>query len=151
MLGAITSTRRVAFGSECSRCQRRCACPHRVRCVFGLSRSFRYDRGKSSRCKRSARYSPSDILGRAGDGSIPVQVRLSPSAPKRGREVPCLPRFSLRQTRKIGLMTSSPISLEARYAASRSAPPGGTRSKGSRILTVVPGPSDPDGTIVPPS
>ena len=27
----------------------------------------------------------------------------------------------------------------------------GTRSKGSRILTVVPVPSDPDGTIVPPS
>jgi hypothetical protein len=31
-----TSTRRVAFGSGCSRRQRRCACPHRVRCVFGL-------------------------------------------------------------------------------------------------------------------
>jgi hypothetical protein len=67
--GAGTSTRRVAFGSGCSRCQRRCACPHRVRSVFGLSRSFRCDRGKSRRCKRSARYSPSDILGRAGDGS----------------------------------------------------------------------------------
>jgi hypothetical protein len=40
---------------------------------------------------------------------------------------------------------------EARYAAMLSAPPGGTRSKGSRTLTIVPVPSDPDGTIVPPS
>jgi hypothetical protein len=58
---------------------------------------------------------------------------------------------SPRQTREIALMTSSPISLQARYAATRSAPPGGTRSKGSRILTIVPVPSDADGTIVPPS
>ena len=43
------------------------------------------------------------------------------------------------------------ICLKPRYAATRSAPPGGTRSKGSRILTVVPGPSDSDGMIVPPS
>jgi hypothetical protein len=58
---------------------------------------------------------------------------------------------SPRQTREIGLITSSAISLAARYAATRSAPPGGTRSKGSRILTIVPVPSDADGTIVPPS
>src|ERR1700693_242016 len=51
----------------------------------------------------------------------------------------------------LGLMTSSPISLQARYAAVRSAPPGGTRSKGSRILTVVPVGSCIDGMIVPPS
>ena len=44
-------------------------CPHRVRCVFGLSRSFGGGRGQSRRGKRSARHSPSDILGRAGDGS----------------------------------------------------------------------------------
>ena len=36
---------------------------------FWASRTFRCDRGKSRRCKRSARYSPSEILGRAGDGS----------------------------------------------------------------------------------
>ena len=47
----------------------RCACPHRVRCVFGLSRASGCDRGKSRRRKRSARHSPSDILGRVGDGS----------------------------------------------------------------------------------
>src|ERR1035437_54753 len=41
------------------------SCPLRL----WASRSFRCDRGKSRRCKRSARYSPSDILGRAGDGS----------------------------------------------------------------------------------
>src|ERR1700732_3152814 len=35
--------------------------------------------------------------------------------------------------------------------AARSAPPGRTRSKGSRILTTVPAPSAPDGAIVPPS
>ena len=43
--------------------------PDRVRCVFGLSRSSGCDRGKSRRCKCSARHSPSDILGCAGDGS----------------------------------------------------------------------------------
>ena len=47
------------------RIARRCACPHRVRCVFGLSRSSGCDRGESRRCKRSARHGPSDILGRA--------------------------------------------------------------------------------------
>lgn len=36
-------------------------------------------------------------------------------------------------------------------SATRSAPAGGTRSKGSRILTIVPISSDPDGAIVPPS
>ena len=43
--------------------------PDRVRCVFGLSRSSGGDRSKSRRCKRSARHSPSDILGCPGDGS----------------------------------------------------------------------------------
>lgn len=40
---------------------------------------------------------------------------------------------------------------KAHYAATRSAPPDGTRSKGSRTLTIVPVPSDLDETIVPPS
>jgi hypothetical protein len=39
----------------------------------------------------------------------------------------------------------------ARYTATRPAPPRGTTSKGSRILTIVPVPSDPDAAIVPPS
>jgi len=34
-----------------------------------LGRSSRSDRGKSRRCQRSARHSPSDILGRVGDGT----------------------------------------------------------------------------------
>ena len=51
------------------RIARRCAGPHRVRCVFGLSRPSGGDWGKSRRCKRSARHSPSDILGCPGDGS----------------------------------------------------------------------------------
>ena len=46
-----------------------CTRPHRVRCVFGLSRASGGDRSKSRWCKRSARHSPSDILGRVGDGS----------------------------------------------------------------------------------
>ena len=37
------------------------------------------------------------------------------------------------------------------YAAARSAPADATRSKGSRILTIVPTSSDADGMIVPPS
>jgi VIT family len=45
------------------------ACPHRVRCVIGFSRFSGRDWGKSRRCKRFARHSPSDILGRLGDGS----------------------------------------------------------------------------------
>ena len=40
-----------------------CACPRRVRGVFGLSRPSGGDRGKSRWCKRSARHSTSDILG----------------------------------------------------------------------------------------
>jgi hypothetical protein len=43
------------------------------------------------------------------------------------------------------------ISPKARYAAICPAPPGGTRSKGRRILTVVPVSSFFDGAIVPPS
>ena len=46
-----------------------CACPCRGCWVFGLSRSSGGDRSKSRRCKRSARHSPSDILGCPGDGS----------------------------------------------------------------------------------
>ena len=46
-----------------------CACPHRVRCVFGLSCSSGRDRGKGRRCKRSARHRPRDVLGRVGHGS----------------------------------------------------------------------------------
>ena len=46
-----------------------CACPRRICCVFGLSRSSGGDRGKSRRCKCSPRHSPSDILGCPGDGS----------------------------------------------------------------------------------
>ena len=42
-------------------------------------------------------------------------------------------------------------SAARRYAAKGSAPPAGTRSNGSRILTVVPVCSCFDGTIVPPS
>jgi hypothetical protein len=49
-------------------------------------------------------------------------------------------------TRRLG-----PLVWKPHYAAARSAPPGATRSKGSRILTTVPAPSAPDGAIVPPS
>ena len=47
----------------------KCAGPRRVRGFFGLSCPSGGDRGKSRRCKRSARHSPSDILGCPGDGS----------------------------------------------------------------------------------
>ena len=46
------------------------------------------------------------------------------------------------------------IRAKARYAATLSALPDGidgTRSKGSLTLTIVPVPSDRDGTIAPPS
>jgi hypothetical protein len=55
-------------------------------------------------------------------------------------------RVSARRTTTLRL-----ICRKTRYAATRSAPPGGTRSKGSRILTIVPLPSGPDVAIVPPS
>jgi hypothetical protein len=48
---------------------RQCACPHCVRCVFGLSRASGRDRGKSRWCQHSACHSPSNVLGRVGDGS----------------------------------------------------------------------------------
>ena len=71
---ALTSAA-IVFG-RCShalahgcRIARRYACPHRVCCVFGLSRSSGCDWGKSRRCKPSARHSPRHILGRVGDGS----------------------------------------------------------------------------------
>ena len=51
------------------RIARQRTCPHRVSCVFGFSRSFGGNRCKSRRRKRSARHSPSDILGCVGDGS----------------------------------------------------------------------------------
>ena len=44
------------------------ACPRRVRCVIGFFGFSRRDWGKSRRGQRSARHSPSDILGRVGDG-----------------------------------------------------------------------------------
>jgi vacuolar iron transporter family protein len=47
----------------------RCAGPHRVRCVFGLSRGAGCHRGSGRWCKRSARHGTSDILGRLRDGS----------------------------------------------------------------------------------
>ena len=43
-------------------------CPHRVCCVIGLSRASGCDRGKSRWGEHSACHSPSDFLGRAGDG-----------------------------------------------------------------------------------
>ena len=52
---AVTHGDRVAH--ECAR-------PDRVRCVVGLSRSSRRDRGKSRRRERPARHRPRDILGR---------------------------------------------------------------------------------------
>ena len=71
---ALTSA--VTFSCRCGhalaygcRIARRCARPHRLRCVFGLSRASWCDRGKGRRCRRSARHSSSDILGRVGDGS----------------------------------------------------------------------------------
>ena len=42
---------------------------YRVRCLFGLSRSSRRDRGESGWCKCSARHSPSHVLGRVCNGS----------------------------------------------------------------------------------
>ena len=71
---ALTSAATFSVGAAMPllmvrRIARRCAGPHRVRCVFGLSRPSGCDRGKSRRRKRSARHSPSNILGCAGDGS----------------------------------------------------------------------------------
>ena len=63
----------------------------------------------------------------------------------------CINDFHPGLIEKADQWTLKPISMKARYAASRSVPPGGTKSKGSRILTIVPFPSDPDGTILPPS
>jgi vacuolar iron transporter family protein len=51
---ALARGRRIAPG---------CACPPRIRCVFGLSRFSRCDRCESRRCKRSTRHGPRNILG----------------------------------------------------------------------------------------
>ena len=68
-LGCDVFRRRGYALADGCRFARKCACAHRVRGIFGLSRSPGCDRGKSRRCECSARYSPSDILGRVGDGS----------------------------------------------------------------------------------
>ena len=71
---ALTSAATFSVGAAMPlahgcRIARKCARPHRVRCVFGLSRSSGCYRGKSRRSKHSARHSPGDILGRVGDGT----------------------------------------------------------------------------------
>ena len=77
-IGRIVFRRRGHALAHGCRIARRCACPRRVGCVLGLSRSSGCDRGKSRRCKHSARHSPSDILGRAWRWlSLPVSVNFS--------------------------------------------------------------------------
>jgi hypothetical protein len=66
---ALTSAATFSVGAHGRRITRKCAGPRRVRGVFGLSCPSGCDRGKSRRRKRSARHSPSNILGRVGNGS----------------------------------------------------------------------------------
>jgi hypothetical protein len=62
---SVGAAHAVAHGC---RIARQCACSYCFRCVFGVSLSFGSDRGKSGGCKHSACHSPSNFLGRIGDG-----------------------------------------------------------------------------------
>jgi hypothetical protein len=79
------------------------------------------------------------VFSQAGDEFTPIELRTIALGASRMCAID--DRRGRPQTNGNGL----------HHAAIGSAPPGETRSKGNRILTVVPIPSDPDAAIVPPS